>query len=162
MTPTEASGNPPGLVDDDPKRWRMLGLVSAGMLLSLSAWMTATAVGPELQLRWGLSSTQVGWLTTVVQLGFVIGTAAGALFNLADIVSNRAYFTISAALAASANAALLVVPSYEAALAARFATGIFLAGVYPPGMKMISTWFRSARGFAIGTVVGALTVGKAT
>ncbi len=162
MTPTEASGNPPGLVDDDPKRWRMLGLVSAGMLLSLSSWMTATAVGPELQLRWGLSSTQVGWLTTVVQLGFVIGTAAGALFNLADIVANRAYFTISAALAASANAALLVVPSYEAALATRFATGIFLAGVYPPGMKMISTWFRSARGFAIGTVVGALTVGKAT
>jgi hypothetical protein len=29
-------------------------------------------------------------------------------------------------------------------------------------MKMISTWFRSARGLAIGTVVGALTVGKAT
>ncbi len=29
-------------------------------------------------------------------------------------------------------------------------------------MKMIATWFRSARGPAIGTVVGALTVGKAT
>ena len=29
-------------------------------------------------------------------------------------------------------------------------------------MKMISTWFRSARGMAIGSVVGALTVGKAT
>jgi sugar phosphate permease len=29
-------------------------------------------------------------------------------------------------------------------------------------MKMASTWFRSRRGLAIGTVVGALTVGKAT
>jgi sugar phosphate permease len=29
-------------------------------------------------------------------------------------------------------------------------------------MKMIATWFRSDRGFAIGTVVGALTIGKAT
>jgi predicted MFS family arabinose efflux permease len=28
-------------------------------------------------------------------------------------------------------------------------------------MKMVATWFRSARGMAIGTVVGALTVGKA-
>jgi sugar phosphate permease len=28
-------------------------------------------------------------------------------------------------------------------------------------MKMIATWFRSARGLAIGTVVGALTIGKA-
>ncbi|HVZ77783.1 MAG TPA: hypothetical protein VG818_07375, partial [Gemmatimonadaceae bacterium] len=29
-------------------------------------------------------------------------------------------------------------------------------------MKMISTWFRSARGMAVGTIVGALTVGKAS
>ena len=58
-------------------------------------------------------------------------------------------------------ALLLVVPGYRSALLVRFLTGAFLAGVYPPGMKMVSTWFRSARGFAIGTVVGALTVGKA-
>jgi sugar phosphate permease len=38
---------------------------------------------------------------------------------------------------------------------------MFLAGVYPPAMKMISTWFRARRGLAVGTVVGALTVGKA-
>jgi MFS family permease len=67
----------------------------------------------------------------------------------------------SALLAALANAALLIVPGYELALGARFLTGVFLAGVYPPGMKMVATWFRSARGFAIGTFVGALTVGKA-
>jgi MFS family permease len=29
-------------------------------------------------------------------------------------------------------------------------------------MKMIATWFRAQRGLAIGTVVGALTIGKAT
>jgi MFS family permease len=29
-------------------------------------------------------------------------------------------------------------------------------------MQIVATWFRSARGLAIGTVVGALTVGKAT
>ena len=150
------------LTDADPRRWRTLVLVSVAMMLSLSAWMTATAVGPELQQRWGLTASQVGWLTTVVQLGFVAGTAVGALLNLADVLSSRAYFATSALLAAAANALLLVVPGYGLALAARFATGFFLAGVYPPGMKMISTWFRSARGFAIGTVVGALTVGKAT
>ena len=150
------------LTDADPRRWRTLVLVSVAMMLSLSAWMTATALGPELQQRWGLTASQVGWLTTVVQLGFVAGTAVGALLNLADVLSSRAYFATSALLAAAANALLLVVPDYGLALAARFATGFFLAGVYPPGMKMISTWFRSARGFAIGTVVGALTVGKAT
>jgi MFS family permease len=159
------SGRPalvaPRPADDDPGRWTALAVVSLAMLLSLSAWMTATAVGPELQQRWTLSPGQVGWLTTTVQLGFVAGTAIAAVLNLADVVPARALFASSAALAAGANALLLVVPGYGAALVVRFATGAFLAGVYPPGMKMISTWFRSGRGLAIGTVVGALTVGKA-
>ncbi len=136
--------------------------MSSAMLLSLSAWMTATAVAPELQARWSLSPGQVGLLTTTVQLGFVVGTAVAAVLNLADTVPARTLFAGSAALAALANAALLIVPGYATALIARFLTGAFLAGVYPPGMKMVSTWFRSARGLAIGTVVGALTVGKAT
>ena len=139
----------------------MLALVAGGMLLAFWGWMTATAVSPELQVRWSLTESQVGLLTTAVQLGFVLGTAAAALLNLADVVSSRAYFATSSVLAAGANATLLVVPGFESALVARLFTGFFLAGVYPPGMKMVATWFRSARGLAIGTVVGALTVGKA-
>ena len=57
--------------------------------------------------------------------------------------------------------ALVAAPNYQAALACGFFTGFALAGVYPPAMKMISTWFRSQRGLAVGTIVGALTVGKA-
>ena len=41
-------------------------------------------------------------------------------------------------------------------------TGICLAGVYPPGMKIMATWFRERRGMALGVLVGALTMGKAT
>ncbi len=148
--------------DQDPRRWGILALLSAGLLLGMSAWFTASAVAPELEVRWGLTSSEVGWLTTVVQLGFVSGTAAAALLNLADVLPSRWYFSVSALLAAASNASLLVVPGFATALGARFLTGFFLAGVYPPGMKMIATWFRSARGMAIGTVVGALTVGKAT
>ncbi|MDP2958384.1 MAG: MFS transporter [Longimicrobiales bacterium] len=148
--------------DQDPRRWGMLALLAVGLLLGMSEWFTASAVAPELKVRWELSSAQVGWLTTVVQLGFVAGTAAAALLNLADIVPARLYFAFSSLAAALANAALLAVPGYSSALVARFLTGLFLAGVYPPAMKMIATWFRSARGMAIGTVVGALTVGKAT
>src|SRR5256886_4326767 len=39
--------------------------------------------------------------------------------------------------------------------------GIFLPGVYPPGMKIAAGWFREGRGLAIGTLVGALTLGSA-
>ncbi|HEX2209345.1 MAG TPA: MFS transporter, partial [Longimicrobium sp.] len=107
-------------------------------------------------------ASQAGWLTGVVQLGFVAGTAVAAVLNLADVFSSRWYFAVSAVFAAAANAGLVVADGYAAALVLRFLTGVFLAGVYPPAMKMAATWFRSARGLAIGTVVGALTVGKAT
>jgi sugar phosphate permease len=42
----------------------------------------------------------------------------------------------------------------------RFLTGFFLAGVYPPAMKLMASWFRRGRGFAIGVLVGALTLGS--
>ncbi len=127
----------------------------------MSVWFTATAVGGAFQARWGLVPSEVAWLTTTVQVGFVVGTALAALLNFADIWSSGRYFAVSAFCAAGVNATLLVAPSYGHALLLRFSTGLFLAGVYPPAMKMMATWFRSARGLAIGTVVGALTVGKA-
>jgi MFS family permease len=148
--------------DSDPARWRLLAVLALAELLGMSLWFAASAVAPLLAAAWGLGTGEVGWLTTVVQLGFVAGTAGAAVLNLADIVPSRALFAGAAALGAAANAALLLAPGYGAALACRFATGFFLAGVYPPGMKMASTWFRARRGLAIGTMVGALTVGKAT
>lgn len=128
----------------------------------MSLWFAANAVSAQMAAKYGLNASQVGWLTTIVQLGFVAGTATSAMLNLADIIPSRKLFTLSALCGAAANAALLFAPSYGDVLAARFATGVFLAGVYPPAMKMISTWFVSQRGLAIGSIVGALTIGKAT
>jgi MFS family permease len=156
-----ASTNSPLAPDSHPLRWRTLGLLSLAELLGMSLWFAASAVATQLGERWNLSVSELGWLTAIVQLGFVIGTAASALLNLADIIPARRLFACSAAAGALANALLLVSPSYRAALVCRFCTGFALAGVYPPAMKMISTWFRSQRGLAVGTVVGALTVGKA-
>src|SRR3954469_10031036 len=143
-------------------RWRVLALLGIAELLGMSLWFSASAVSPQLQAIWGLTTSQAGWLTTIVQLGFVCGTASIAVLNLADLVPAARLFSITAFLAAIANAAILVAPGYAAALGLRFLTGFFLAGVYPPAMKMASTWFRAERGLAIGVIVGALTVGKAT
>lgn len=143
------------------RAWSTLALLAVAELMGMSLWFTASALSPELAAQWGLSEAQAGWLTTVVQLGFVAGTAVAAFLNLADIFPAARYFCVSALLGAGVNAAVLVAPDYGPALVLRFLTGFFLAGVYPPAMKMIATWFRDARGFAIGTIVGALTVGKA-
>ncbi len=150
------------MTDSEPAgRWAVLALLGFAELLGMSVWFTASAVSSELRELWGLSYGATGWLTTVVQFGFVAGTAGAALLNLADVLPSRFYFAIAAFLAAGANALLVVAPGFGVALILRFLTGFFLAGVYPPAMKMIATWFRSARGFAIGTIVGALTIGKA-
>jgi MFS family permease len=139
----------------------MLALLALSQLLGMAPWVAGAAVSGALAGRWSLDATQTGWLTAMVQLGFVAGTATATLLNLADIVPSRVLCSASALAAAVANAALAFAPGFEAALATRFATGFFLAGVYPPAMKMAATWFRASRGLAIGAVVGALTVGKA-
>ncbi|MBI3504634.1 MAG: MFS transporter [Proteobacteria bacterium] len=139
----------------------MLALLAVAELLGMSLWFSGSAVGPILQARWQLTGEQVGWLTTMVQIGFVAGTALSALLNLADIVPARLLFAASALLGATGNAWLAFAPGFGTALTSRFAAGFFLAGVYPPAMKMAATWFRERRGLAVGTVVGALTIGKA-
>lgn len=145
----------------DAARWRVLALLAAAEVLGMSLWFSASAVAGQYRALWGLTPGEAAWLTTVVQLGFVVGTAGAALLNLADVLPSRWYFAGSALLGAAANAALIGVGGYADALVLRFLTGLCLAGVYPPAMKMAATWFREDRGLAIGTIVGALTVGKA-
>src|SRR4051812_43685288 len=159
MAPAE-----PSLIPDDhhPARWRMLGILGVAELLGMSLWFSASAVGPQLAARLAVSAERAVWLTPMVQLGFVFGTATAALLNLADILPSKKYFAGAALAGAGINASILGTTSFSVALALRFLTGFALAGVYPPAMKMAATWFRARRGLAIGTIVGALTVGKAS
>jgi MFS family permease len=139
----------------------VLGLLAVAEVMGMSLWFSASAVSGQYREMWGLSASEAGWLTTVVQLGFVAGTAAAAILNLADILPSRWYFVVSGLLGAAANGALAFAGDYRTALICRFLTGVCLAGVYPPAMKMAATWFRTDRGLAIGVIVGALTIGKA-
>lgn len=141
-------------------RWRQLALLAAVQVLGMAVWFAGSAVAPALRANLALSATETGWLLSGVQLGFVLGTLAAAVLNLPDILPARRYVAASALLAALANASLLLADAFPPLLASRVLTGIALAGVYPPAMKMAATWFRAGRGLAIGTVVGALTLGK--
>jgi MFS family permease len=152
----------PGETEGDPRRWRVLLLLALAELLGMSLWFAGSAIAPQLQERWSLTGGQVGWLTTSVQLGFVAGTAVIAILNLADILSARILFSAAAILGAAFNAGLLTIDDFGPAVLTRFMCGFCLAGVYPPAMKMISTWFKASRGLAVGTIVGGVTIGKAT
>ncbi len=146
-----------------PGAWSVLVRVALAELLGMALWFGAAAMAPQMAAEFGLAPTSAGLLTELVQIGFVLGTLTSAILTLSDRIPPRVLVAVSALLGAIANAAIAIVPiGADAALALRFATGFALAGVYPPGMKMLAAWFVRGRGTALGILVGALTLGKAS
>ncbi|RME62336.1 MAG: MFS transporter, partial [Caldilineae bacterium] len=144
------------------EKWRNLWMLAIAELLAMSLWFSASAVTPQLSAAWHLTSAQQSWMTMSVQIGFVVGALLSAFLNIADRVPAQKLFAGSALVGAAANAAIpLFVHSPGPALILRFFTGVTLAGVYPPGMKLMATWTKEDRGLGIGLLVGALTVGSA-
>lgn len=139
----------------------MLLFVAVAQFLGMTLWFSATAAAPAIAAELSLSRAATAWLTMAVQGGFVIGTLVSGLMNLADVLNARRLFAIGCAAGAAANAAIPFAPDAASVIALRAATGIALACVYPPGMKIAAGWFLDRRGTALGIVVGALTIGSA-
>ena len=161
MVTTAASDGPTKGLDNTARSILVLAATCLCLVLSLATWFSTTAVLPQLRAEWGLSGTAAAWLTISVQLGFVLGALGSALVGLADRVAPNRLMASSAAGAAVANAALLLAQDASVAIFCRVLTGICLAGVYPPALKLLSTWFRRGRGLALGSAIGALTLGSA-
>lgn len=141
-------------------RSQALIFVSIATFFSLSVWFSTNAISGALESEKSIDESLIALLTIAVQLGFVFGTLFIAITNLSDLVNARTLFAVSAILAALTNLLVIPIESTPALIAARFATGAFLGGVYPPAMKVISGWYTKGRGFALGTMVGALTIGS--
>jgi MFS family permease len=145
-----------------PAKLRTLLLLAFAELLAMGVWFSASAVVPALTVEWQLSDAGRSWLTMSVQIGFVVGAFGAALVNLADRFPAHRVFAISSFLAAASTACIpALATGIEQTLLFRFLTGLFLAGVYPVGMKIMATWTKEDRGLGIGLLVGALTVGSA-
>jgi MFS family permease len=138
-----------------------LGVLAVALVLAMSTWFSTAAVMPELRDAWDLSRSGASWLTIMVQLGFVAGAVVSATTNMADRVAPRRLILFGAVGAAAANVVVVVGDDYTMALVARFITGAFLAGVYPPALKAMSSWYRARRGYAMGVMIAALTLGSA-
>jgi MFS family permease len=140
---------------------RMLALVALAQFLGLTLWFSATAAAPRLAGDLSLGDVATAWLTIAVQAGFVAGTLVSALLNLPDVVNARRLFAAGCAAGAAANAAVAFAGDATTVLVLRFLTGVALACVYPPGMKIAAGWFERRRGTALGVIVGALSLGSA-
>ena len=154
---------PPGLAQRPPQSKRVaLTLLILCEVLALSLWFSSTAVIPSLKADYGLDDAAASLISSMVSVGFVIGTLISASFGLADRLPPVRFFAVSAMLAAGANAAIIFVdPTSWSVPALRLVVGLAMAGIYPVGMKLAAGWAKGDMGFLVGSLVGALTLGSA-
>jgi DHA1 family inner membrane transport protein len=146
-----------------PVPFHVLPVLVLAQFAGTSLWFAVNAVMPDLQLAFGWPAKAVGSLTSALQWGFIVGTLVFALLALADrFRATRVFLCCALAGAACTVGAWAMVADFTALLAWRFATGFFLAGIYPVGMKIASQWYREGLGAALGYLVGALVLGSAS
>lgn len=144
-------------------KWASLAVLAFCQVAAMALWFSASAILPALIREHGLSPFQQSLFTSAVQAGFVVGSLSSAMLGLADRLDPRRFFMAAALVAALANGLILVVgPTSPLVPLLRFITGAAMAGIYPVGMKMASTWAKGDMGLLVGLLVGALTLGSAS
>lgn len=142
-------------------RYSVLLILTVAMFFSLSLWFSANAIIPQLNDIWQLETTSLSLMSMILIFGFISGGLSFSIFNISDVIKTKNVFIISVLVGALANILPIFVSSdFEFVLVSRFIVGFSLAGVYPVIMKLTATWFKKDRGFAIGIVLGALTLGS--
>lgn len=144
-------------------KWRSIALLVLAECGGMSLWFVSAAILPDMLAEYPITRLAQALLSSGVQAGFVVGAVASALFGIADRFDPRRVLMASMLTAAAVNAALLMLPvGGLLAVTARFTTGVLLAGVYPVGMKIAVGWGLEDRGFLVGLLIGALTLGSAS
>ncbi len=142
---------------------RSIALLVLAECGAMSLWFVSAAILPDMLAEQPIPRLAQALLSSGVQAGFVLGAIASAMLGIADRFDPRRVIMGSALTAALVNACLLVFPIGGAlAIAARIVTGALLAGVYPVGMKIAVGWGLEDRGFLVGLLIGALTLGSAS
>lgn len=144
-------------------KFRSIAILLVAEVTGMGLWFTSAAILPDMAREATIAASRLALLSTAVQAGFVAGALAVAFTGIADRFDPRRVMASWAVLAALANVVLLIAPlGGDLAVAARFSTGFFLAGVYPVGMKIAFGWGLKDRGLLVGLVVGAVSLGNAS
>ncbi|MEM8938897.1 MAG: MFS transporter [Bacteroidota bacterium] len=139
----------------------VLIIIVVAQFLCTSLWFAGNGVLHQLIPLLNISVENLGWMTSAVQFGFIVGTLCYAFLTIADRLDSSSVFLISAFLGAAANIFITLQSNYGGILLFRFLTGFFLAGIYPVGMKIASDHFEKGLGKAMSFLVGALVIGTA-
>ena len=137
-------------------------LVISGVF-AMSVWFSSAAILPMLKRQSDLTAGWAALAGSPVVLGFVCGMIASAVLGLSDRGDPRRFYMVCCFVAALANLLMIRVhPANPLTFLLRGITGAMMAGVYPVGMKLASSWAEGDRGFLVGLLVGAVTPGSAS
>src|SRR5215203_6720509 len=138
---------------------RVLPLIVLTQFFCTSLWFAGNAILPDIINYLHLHPGFVAHLTSAVQFGFITGTLVFAILTIADRFPPSLVFCISSIIAALFNLGIIIENiNATGLLLFRFATGFFLAGIYPVGMKIASDYYGKALGKSLGFLVGALVL----
>lgn len=141
---------------------RILPTIVIAQFFCTSLWFAGNAIIGDIITNLHLEGSFLAHLTSAVQFGFITGTFVFALLTIADRFSPSRVFFVCAILAASVNLGVAADGTGTTGLLLfRFATGFFLAGIYPVGMKIAADHYEQALGKSLGFLVGALVLGTA-
>jgi hypothetical protein len=139
-----------------------IGTIGIAQLFGTSLWFSANSTAADLMRVWHATAADMGWLTSAVQIGFILGTLAISSSGAADRYPASRIFVLSAVAGAMFNGAFAwLATGLLSGAALRFCVGICLAGIYPMGMKLVVGWAPERTGQALAQLVAMLTLGTA-
>ncbi len=116
---------------------RAAAAACAAEVLGMLSVSTFQAEVPVFVRDWGLSHTEVGWISGIFFAGYV--AAAPVLVSATDRIDARRIFAASVALSGLAAAAFAAFAhDYVSALALNAVAGVGLGGAYMPGLKALT------------------------
>lgn len=149
-----ASANPDdraAVISDAIRNSRATALMALGLMANLAPLATFAAVMPEIAAAWGLSASEAGWISGVYFAGYA--AAVPILASLTDRIDGRRVFIGCSLLGGGASLAFAgYADGFWMAFVFRFLSGVALAGVHMPGLKLLAertTGRARARGSAL-------------
>ena len=122
---------------DPSSALRLTLLVCLAEIFGLSSMGVFPSLLPTFQREWGLSHTEAGWISAAYYAGYM--ALVPLLSSVTDRIDARRIMGIGAICGiVGAVAYALLAQGFWSALILRFLAGIGLAGIYMPGLKVVS------------------------
>lgn len=119
--------------------YRLTLIICLAEIFGLASIATFPALLPIFQLEWQLSHTEAGWISAAYYAGYMVFVPL--LAGITDRMDARRVMAFGALLGvATALGYALLARGFWSALVLRFISGISLAGIYMPGLKLVSDY----------------------